>query len=422
MKHIFLTLFLSLILFKSYSQDRTATEPLAERFISYFNAEQADSLYMLLSDEVKQKLPLTNVYAVFSQLKPLGNLLKNEYANSEKGITSYIATFEKSSMVLYLNFDKNNKVAGFFVNADKREKAALKAGEEPVTVKTSSSVIKGTLSVPKVSQKIPVALLIAGSGPTDRNGNSALSNGKPDYFLKISDSLRVNNIAVLRYDKRGVGESSTTKTEAEFNFEDGVNDASALINFLKKDTRFSRIIIAGHSEGSLTGILASEREKVDGLISLAGAGFPIDDIMKTQFKEVLPAEDYKIALGVLDSIKADKQVKQQLKHGLEVHFRMSIRPYLSSWMKYNPQTELVKLNIPVLIVQGTHDIQVNVENARQLKKAKPDAQLVLIEGMSHILKKAPADREQNIATYSNDDLQLHPKLISVLTQFINVIH
>lgn len=418
MKHFYFSAFLTLILFNCQAQNRTATEPLLAKFITYFNAGQADSVYSLVADEFKQKVPLPNLNAVFTQLKPFGQLLKSEFIGSKNGITNYIIDFEKSPLVLSLNFDKNNKVVGFFEIENKREKVVLKAAEETVTVKTGSSVIKGTLSVPKAARKIPVVLLIAGSGPTDRNGNSSLIPGKLNYLSEISDSLATQNIAVLRYDKRGIGESSTNKSENESIFEDLVDDVSAIITHLKADNRFSKIILAGHSEGSLVGMLASQRQKVDGFISLAGPGFNIDTILKKQLEAGLPAKDLKVALNVLDSIKLGREVKQKLSPALETIFRESVRPFLTSLMKYNPQTELAKLTIPVAIVQGTNDIQVGIENAKELKAAKPAAKLVLIEGMSHILKEAPANREQNIATYSNNDLRLHPKLISALSQFI----
>ncbi|MGF1924621.1 MAG: alpha/beta fold hydrolase, partial [Bacteroidia bacterium] len=201
-------------------------------------------------------------------------------------------------------------------------------------------------------------------------------------------------------------------------FDDMVEDAVSLIKFLKSDNRFSKLIVAGHSEGSLVGMLAMEREPANGFISLAGSGYPIIEILKSQFKEALTAANYEIASSVLDSIKAGEPVKQILKNGLEIQFRPSIRPYFNSWMKYNPRTVLSKLSVPTLIVQGTHDIQVTMENALQLKKAKPSAKLVEIEGMSHILKEAPANRLLNIATYSQNNLSLHPKLIPELIQFI----
>lgn len=420
MKNLITTLLL--IGFIHVNAQEKSSEPLVSKFIHYYNSEQADSLYSLFSDVVKAKIPNNQSIIIIRQLKAqLGKLLSSEYLESQNALTSYIAVFEKSGPVLYLNFDQHNKLVGFFVNADKRIKSPTQEQGESVSVNTGSAVIKGTLSVPPLSQKVPVVLLIAGSGPTDRDGNSAMSNGKPDYLRKISEALKQKNIAALRYDKAGVGQSSSTKTEDQTRFEDMVDHATALIKMLKKDPRFSKVIVAGHSEGSLVGMLACQREKTDGFISLAGAGFPIAAILKTQLKEALSEDDYKNAERILDTIKTGQPVKQKLNANLSVLFRPTVLPYLNSWMKYDPAKELQKLSMPILLVQGTHDIQVSTDNFKQLKDVKPKARLVLIEGMSHILKEAPADKAQNAATYSQNYLQLHPRLIPALEQFINSV-
>jgi pimeloyl-ACP methyl ester carboxylesterase len=260
-------------------------------------------------------------------------------------------------------------------------------------------------------------LLIGGSGPTDRNGNSALGE-QSNNLLKISEGLVLQNIAVLRYDKRGIGQSTTTKATANVTFDDMVDDAIAFIKLLKADKRFSKIIVAGHSEGSLIGMLACERENADAFISLSGPAVPADVILKTQLKPGLSANDYDKAASIIDTIKAGRPIKQKLAPGLESFFHPSVQPYLHSWMLYNPSQEIARLTIPVLIVQGTNDIQVDAANGGQLKNADPKAQLKLITGMSHILKEAPADRQGNIATYTNPDLPLHPQLIASLVQFI----
>lgn len=421
-KIIILTLTMTFSILHCFAQDTAVKRHLANQFVRNYNTDQADSLYTLFSEEVKKSVQRPNVPAIISQLKgQFGKLLNTEFFKTDKGITTYIAVFEKSGPVLYLHFDGSDHLAGFYINADQRQKATLKEGEQEVNVETATSVLKGTLSVPAKSDRMPVLLLIAGSGPTDRNGNSTMINGKPDYFLKISDELRSKNIAVLRYDKRGVGQSTSSGTEAEFTFDDMVADAAAVIRFLKSDIRFSKVIVAGHSEGSLVGILASQRENVDGFISLAGVGVPADVAMRLQLKEALSPNDYKLALSVLDTIKSGKPLKQALKNGFESLFRPSVQPYLRSWMKYDPRAEISKLKMPILIVQGTNDIQVSVEDATKLKKAQPGGKLVLIDGMSHILKEAPDDRQLNAATYSNNDLGLHPKIISTLASFIQSI-
>jgi len=408
---------LTFLVFKAFTQ-HLPTDALAEKFVRYYNNTQPDSIYPLFSEEVKKALPLSNLGAVIQQFKgPLGNLLKSEFLQETPQTKSYIAKFEKIDVVLYLHFNNQNQLAGFFTGADKRQP------EEPgsITVKTPDATIRGTLSLPHTEKKIPVVLLIPGSGPIDRNGNSILINGKSNHFLKISEALMNQNIAVLRYDKRGIGQSSTTKAEVDLRFQDNVNDAVELIKFLKKDNRFSKIIVAGHSEGSLVGILASKQVGADAFISIAGAGYPIDEILKTQFKAILPSADFKTAVSLIDSIKLGTPTQTPPNQALASTFRASVIPYIYSWMQYQPQAEISKLKMPILIIQGENDVQVSTDNALQLKKACPVAQLKLIKGMSHILKEAPADRAQNLATYSNSNLELHPQLIPALCGFINGI-
>ncbi|WP_316819212.1 alpha/beta fold hydrolase [Pedobacter nyackensis] len=406
----FITLF---ICSSGYAQNNAIIKQRTAEFISYFNAEKADSLYILLADKIKSELPLTTLGSAIQQLKAAhGNLSNSEYFGTQQGINVYIAMFEKPGLVLHINFDKTNQVIGFFTMADQRELSGS------VTIKTATATLKGTISVPEVTRPVPVVLLIAGSGPTDRDGNSLLINGKSNYFQQLSDSLKLKNIAVLRYDKRGVGQSTTSKALADVTFEDMVDDAGAIIKMLKTDKRFSKVIVAGHSEGSLVGMLAAEREKADAFISLSGSGTSADVILKTQLKAGVSPADYRKATSIIDSIKMGNFTKQKMEGGFNSLFNSAVQPYLYSWMKYDPKQVISKLNVPVLIIQGANDIQVSVDNAHALKKAAPNAVLELIPEMSHILKKAPIDKQQNMATYTMPDLPLHPQLIQTMTQFI----
>lgn len=417
MKSFLLSFVLLLMLSPVYAQKSAVTEQNAAKFIAYFNTGKTDSLYTLLADEIKPKLSLATLEGAVQQLKGgLGNLVKSEYFDVQQGKNVYIATFERSGPVLYINFDNTNKIVGFFVNVDKREMPGS------VTVKTANAVLKGTLSVPEITTPVPVVLLIAGSGPTDRDGNSTLISGKSNYFLQISDALKLKNIAVLRYDKRAVGQSTTTKPIKDITFDDMVDDAAAIVKMLKADKRFSKVIVAGHSEGSLIGMIAAQREKADAFISLSGPGVPADIILKTQLKTETSTADYARAVLIIDSIKAGNFTKQKLDESFNALFNAVVQPYLYSWMKYDPRQAISKLTIPVLIVQGTNDIQVSVNDAQALKKADPNAQLKLISGMSHILKAGPADRQQNAATYAIPDLPLNPDLIPIIYLFINSIN
>lgn len=289
--------------------------------------------------------------------------------------------------------------------------------ESEIVLKTSTGDISGTLTVPDKPRKSPVVLIIAGSGPTDRDCNSILGI-KSNTYKMLAESLAANGISALRYDKRGIAKSKAAMTsESDIRFDIYINDAVSWVELLKKDKRFSKIFIFGHSEGSLIGMVAAEQTPVSGLISVAGPGNPADTILRKQLKNQLPPQLRAESDKILDSLRMGKTVKK-FNPVLAGLYRPSVQPYMISWIKYNPSSEIKKLKIPVLIIQGTTDIQVSVEEARLLKEAKPDAKLALFENMNHIMKESEADRQKNIATYSNPELPLKNGLVEELVSFI----
>ncbi len=288
--------------------------------------------------------------------------------------------------------------------------------EEIVTLEAESCNIEGTLLLPDVSGKVPIALIIAGSGPTDRNGNNSQAGDNNSYKM-LAKNLSEKGIASLRYDKRGVGKSSNnTIEEADLRFDYYINDAKLWVNKLRKDKRFNEIIVIGHSEGSLIGMIASQNKHVDKYVSLAGAGKSVDKLIKEQFK-AQPLFVREAADPILDSLKAGEMVNNVPQY-LNNLFRESIQAYLISWMKIDPGIEIAKLKKPVLIVQGTTDIQIGMQDAELLKLANPNAETVIIKGMNHIFKDVEIDRLKNIATYSNPELPLNSILVSSIIEFI----
>ena len=289
------------------------------------------------------------------------------------------------------------------------------AGQSDTILHTASGNIYGTLSIPDTKQKIPVVLIIAGSGPVDRNGN--VFGMESNVYRLLADSLFQHGIASLRYDKRGIGQSAAAmRSESELTIGDMIGDAAGWISLLKTDPRFSRVIVLGHSEGSLIGMVAAKTANADAYISVSGAGDRIDKIIETQLRARAPQLSEKATL-LLDSLSKGYKVREP-GGSLNGLFRLSVQPYMISWIRYDPQEEIKKLKIPILILQGVTDIQVSVEDARALKEAQPAATLVLIEGMNHVLKPAPADPQQNIATYNAPKLSLKPELVSAIDAFI----
>jgi pimeloyl-ACP methyl ester carboxylesterase len=283
-----------------------------------------------------------------------------------------------------------------------------------VTLKTPTGEIEGTLLVPESKQPVPVVLIIAGSGPTDRDGNSPILPGKNNSLLMLAEALNTNGIASLRYDKRGIAQSGPAgPKESDLRFDMYVDDAARWAKFLRGDARFSKLIIAGHSEGSLIGMIAAQRGDVDKFISIAGAGFHAGDIILKQLEGKIPPEMMEQSKRAIASLVAGKTT-EDTPFALASLFRPSVQPYLISWFKYDPADEIAKLRIPVLVIQGTTDVQVSVDDAKRLAKTP-----VIIEGMNHVLKQVPADLAQQQKSYSDPTLPIHPALVRAIVDFVN---
>ena len=291
----------------------------------------------------------------------------------------------------------------------------IKGTEKSVTLETKSGNIEGTLLIPDDLSNIPVALIIAGSGPTDRDGNSPMM--KNNSLKMLAEELCKNGIASLRYDKRGIALSKEAGLdEKKLRFENYIDDVEAWIELLKRENQFDKIVLIGHSEGSLIGMIASQKAAVDIYISIAGVGQSADKTLKEQLKSQPPIV-IDAAFPIIDSLVQGKTV-DNVDPMLNSLFRPNVQPYIISWFKYDPQNEISKLNMPVLIVQGTTDIQVSVDDANNLFNANKNAKLEIIEGMNHILKNSESDRQKNISTYSQPDLPVNKKLIEVIVDFI----
>jgi alpha/beta superfamily hydrolase len=293
--------------------------------------------------------------------------------------------------------------------------AAFGQSEETITLKTETGDIEGTLTIPNVKLPVPIALIIAGSGPTDRDGNNPMM--KNNSLKMLSAELAKKGIALLRYDKRGIAKSQQAGLkETDLRFENYIEDAVSWVKLLKQNEKFSIISIIGHSEGSLIGMLASQDKLVSKFVSIAGAGQSADLIIREQLK-AQPQFVLDQSTPILDEL-VKGNIVENVPQMLFSLFRPSVQPYMISWFKYDPQVEIAKLKIPTLIVQGTTDIQVSIEDARHLQVAKPDAKLAVIEGMNHIFKNIEADQMKNIQTYNQPDLPINTDLVEAISSFI----
>jgi len=278
-----------------------------------------------------------------------------------------------------------------------------------------NSLLNGTLYAPiRQNNTTNLVILIAGSGPTNRDGNQI---GLTNNSLKLlAESLVKNGIAVYSYDKRIFAQMASGKLdEASLSFDNFIDDAKEVVLYFKNQKKYHSITIAGHSEGALIGMVAANGN-ADAYISIAGAGRPIDEVLLEQIGKQAPflKEEVEKNLATLKSGNTF-ELKNQMLASL---FRASVQPYMISWIKYNPQNEIKKLQIPSLLINGDKDIQVNVQDAKLLQQAKPDAQLQIIPNMNHIFKVIQGDDAENKASYTNPELPICTELTSIITTFI----
>jgi pimeloyl-ACP methyl ester carboxylesterase len=289
--------------------------------------------------------------------------------------------------------------------------------ESPVNLKIPSGNVSGTLSMPKnVSGKVPVVIIVADSGPTDRNGNNEQTGLNGNMYKMLSDGLAKSGIASLRYDKRMVGQSKTANKLEDLRFDDYVDDAVGLIEMLNDDQRFSKIVILGHGEGALAAMLAARDQPVKDIILINGNSEQGDKLMTDLFKS-RPQYQQDEFKTWLDSLKKGKTF-DNVDLALYPLVSTAKQKYLMSYFRYPPQRVIKVMKVPTLIIQGTTDVQVKVADAEKLKKAKSDAMLIIIKGMSHIMKDGPADKDANMETYANPTLPLKAELVPDIVDFI----
>jgi len=289
-----------------------------------------------------------------------------------------------------------------------------------VALTSAGTELHATLQVPIGTDDPPIALILGGSGPTDRDGNSVAGVTIGSY-RKLADALEVAGVATLRPDKRGVGASQSSGPESQLRFNDYVKDAQAWLDWLASQKRFGQVFVIGHSEGALIGLSLLQRPvgSVAGFVSLAAPGQPLSQILRQQLlaNPANPPALIAEANHVLEELSAGRTVAT-VSPQLAPLFRPGVQPYLISEFQVDPRTLIHELKIPVLLLQGDRDLQVTLSDAKALAAAQPKAKLVLIKGMNHVLVDAPADVPGNVSTYSRSDLPLNGTLIREISRFL----
>lgn len=293
--------------------------------------------------------------------------------------------------------------------------AAADASSTSATLHAANGALCGTLRLPEGPGPHPVVLIVAGSGPTDRDGNTSFGI-RTDAYAELATELAQRGVASLRYDKRGVGASAST-AEADLRPADEAGDVAAWMRQLKRDGRFTEVIVVGHSEGSLLAMLAMQRESAAAFISLAGPGRRMAQVFRDQLARQVSGLLLEEANRILDELEAGRTVAN-VPNALSSVFRPSVQPYLIALLGYEPSAELAKLTVPTLIAQGTTDLQVAVADAEVLAAARPDAELLLVAGMCHALKMSGGDAADQVAVLSDPARPLAPALVEGMEKFL----
>jgi len=298
---------------------------------------------------------------------------------------------------------------------------SVSAAETRLSIDGPSGTLQGTLAAPEGGPKAPVAIIIPGSGPTDRDGNSPLGVTAGSYRL-LAEALAAKGVSTIRFDKRGLFGSSAAAADADnIRMMDLADDVRAWDREAQKRTPARCAWLIGHSEGSLVELITAQQpEGICGLILVAGAGRKMGDILREQLK-ANPANAPLLAqaLAAISEFEAGRHVDVSGMHpALAALFRPSVQGFLIDQMSYDPAQLLARYAGPVLVLQGTTDLQISMQDAQRLAGARPGVTMVTLEGVNHILKIAPADPAANFATYGNSALPIAPSLVEAITAFL----
>jgi uncharacterized protein len=290
----------------------------------------------------------------------------------------------------------------------------ISAGASAEETKIRIGAIDAWLSTPSDVERPPAALLIAGSGSTDHDGNGPQI--KPATLKKLSEQLAALKIATLRYDKRGAGGWKPEFGRPEdFRFKDYVDDAAALVEYLRSSGKFSRVVVVGHSEGGLVAILTARRVKVDRLILLVTAARRQGDLLKAQLEKTLAPEAREPFVKAIDAIMAG-QIVDPPPAGMPMPPAM--QPGIASGFLEDPVLPLKQLDLPTLIIGGGRDRQVARLDFAALGAASPAAKTLWLADMNHVLVDVTDDAD-DLAAYKQAERPLDAELVETIAAFIS---
>ncbi len=298
--------------------------------------------------------------------------------------------------------------------------AAPSASVEMV-VAGPTGALKGTFAGP--ASGAPVAMIIPGSGPTDRDGNNPLGIKAQPYRL-LADALAAHGVATVRVDKRGMFGSAGAGDPDMVTMDAYAANMAAWTRAVKARTGAPCVWLIGHSEGALTALITAQTDHdVCGLVLISGAGRKLGDVLRQQLSNIPGLAAHRlmqeVAINDVGVLEAGGTVDPAgLPPALAALFAPKVQPFLRDLLGRDPAGLVRGYPGPVLVLQGTTDLQTTMTDAERLAGARPGVKLVRLEGMNHVLKIAPVDRAGNVATYADPGLPLAPGVADAVAGFI----
>jgi len=279
-----------------------------------------------------------------------------------------------------------------------------------------AGVLTGTHA--RVPDADTVVLLVAGSGPTDRDGNQP--HLRNDSLRQVAEGLASLGVSTLRYDKRGSGHSVVRDfREEDVQLQTYAEDVERWVAHLREHGHYKRIGILGHSEGGLVSSLVAEKLALKFVILLEAPGRPMDEVLRAQLARKLPEDQARSAASIIDSLKSGQRVAE-VPDTLRGVFRPSVQPYWISMFAQRPADLVARLTMPLLILQGSQDLQVEIDDAALLSAARPSASACLVKGMNHVLKDVEKPADQNKA-YTDPSLPLSKEVMQDIALFLKTL-